>query len=357
MDNINLIHNLMVKACLSNSIEIQRKLVAQWESEIVIDDMDYSSMRLVPLFFYKNQQAGIFTKYDNRLKIIYKHWWLKTQHIVNQLNSVYETFKKHGIASVVIKGASIMTYYDKLELRPMADFDLLVKPADIKNALDLLKQIGYSPNRTLAPIVKSSPKLLTDFINAIDCKHTLTATEIDLHWNAGSFCSARFTEQLWLNLTDYGPIADAKKPKLAFEVFLTIVHAVTSENRDNLNWIIDISLLNPSEVVWNEARDIAVEEKKEKLFDYGCSLLTEFGIAAPLTVAPKKPRIPVFIFDEKEKNMFWFNLYMLKIQNLFLYPRYLFPEAAWFTKFYHLLRRVYFSVVLKRSEIQANRNS
>src|SRR5690606_2843525 len=118
-----------------------------WEEQVVIDEIDFSSSRLIPFFYHGNQQFGIDSKHDNRLKIIYKHWWLRTQHISHELRKVHTALIEAGVNAVVIKGASIKMHYEREELRPMADFDLLVHPLDFKKALYLIKGLGYSPHK------------------------------------------------------------------------------------------------------------------------------------------------------------------------------------------------------------------
>ena len=78
---------------------------------------------------------------------------------------------------------------------------------------------------------------------------------------------------------------------MAYEIFMLVIHAVESKNRDNLNWIIDAAMINnvATGTYWQEARKLAVAEKKENLFDYGCSLLISLDIDVPDPEKVKKP--------------------------------------------------------------------
>jgi hypothetical protein len=339
--------DLILRACLSNSPDMRLALVREWEQNVVMDDMEYDSMRLVPLFLYKNQQAGIETKHDNRLKIVYKHWWLKTQHILNQMKIVHAAFKGKGIDAIVIKGASIMTYYERPELRPMGDFDLLVRPGELTEALKILVEMGYVPDKFIEIILNKNPALTIEFEHGIECIHTITGTKVDLHWRVGSFCSTTFTEQLRLNLTDCETIPHATKPQLAYEVFMTIIHAVMYGEKDNMNWVIDISLLNLTPVDWAEARTLAVDEDKQDLFDYGCIILLNNGVNAPRPLKVIKPKTINVNYLNKEKKPFWAKLYAEKLTHFFLYLKYLFPYSSVTYKFYYGLKRIQFFILCK----------
>lgn len=330
----------MVKACLSVSKNEQEVLVRNWEDEMVIDDMDYSSMRLVPFFFHKNQQSGIITKYDKRLKVIYKYWWLKTQHLSNQLIKVHVAFKNAGIAVVVIKGASIMTSYERPEFRPMADFDLLIPITAIKATLLILENMGYLPDKIMEVHLRKNPNLFADFAHSIECVHQVSDTRIDLHWKIGSLCSIQFTNNLWLNLDNYEAMPNALKPQLAYEVFMIIIHAVMDRSRDNLNWIIDIAMLNRrnDRSFWEEARQLALIEKKEDLFDYGCFILLKYGVYAPEPVKSIKPR--TLIYFNKDQQIGTLKLYANKINNFLIYLKYLYPNLSAAAKFYQGMRRI-----------------
>lgn len=355
IDNLPVTNRLMVEACLLTGKEKRETIVREWEEKVVMDDMDFSCMRLAPLFLTKNQQDGITTKHDTRLKIIYKHWWLKTQHILDQLKKIYSAFANAGIEAVVIKGAAIMSYYERPELRPMADFDLLIKPADVNTALKILHQGGYIPDKIREAIFNKNPSLVADFKHSILCEHTLTGTKIDLHWRIGSLCSSRFTSDLWQNLAPYNAIPNGKKPQAAYELFLIIIHAIQSSGWDNLNWIIDVNLLHVKPVIWEEARRLAVAEKKEDLFDYGCSVLLKNGVNAPQPVKAIKPSVRTYYSRETRTKMSFAKTSGVRLREFYFYLKYLFPYSGAAGKFYHGIRLIRLFITFKISVMQLNK--
>ena len=126
IDNLTYPIQLMLEACLAGSRETREQAVRLWEEHVIIDDMDFGASRLVPYFFHLNKQDGIETVHDKRLKVIYKHWWLRSHHITHQLKIVHNALSEEGIRLIIYKGAAIKLHYERDELRPMADFDLLI---------------------------------------------------------------------------------------------------------------------------------------------------------------------------------------------------------------------------------------
>jgi uncharacterized membrane protein YbaN (DUF454 family) len=349
-DDLTPIQDLIIKACLADSKTDQQKWVAEWEEKVIIHDLDYSSSRLIPYFFHRNQASDITTKHDNRLKIIYKHWWLRTQHITDQLNKVQAALREANVAYVLIKGAAIRNYYKQHELRPMADFDILVRPEMLDETLDTLTALGFVPNLNTAQCLKEARGMMMDFMHGIECAHHTMDVRVDIHWRIGSFCSLAFTEKLWSNLDEYPLFPGAKQPRLPYEVFMLLMHAAVNKSMDNLNWIIDMVVINANsdQSFWKEAREIAIEEKKESIFDYACTILTKYGVYAPPPVGAVRPPILHPMTKEQSRQMGFTRLYRTKVNNLRFQVRNLFPQAGTTSLVYHYCRRVRFHLMLRR---------
>lgn len=342
---------LMLQACTAGSAAKQQALTEQWEEAVDINEIDYSAMRLVPLFYYKNQQAGITTKHDKRLKVIYKYWWLKTQHITNQLNCVYSQLVGAGMKPVVIKGAALMGYYPKPELRTMADFDLVIAPVEIDDALVILKRAGYVPHTATEQMLLQHRELALCFSHSIECVHAATETRFDLHWKIGSDCSEQLTQRMLSTLTPFTGLPGAQKPAPEYEVFLIIVHAISAWQRDNLNWMVDVDMLNRlyNKSFWQKAREIAVQEKRDDMFDYGCFLLQQNGIYAPPVKSNRAVRIPYVIANSKssKSSLYW---YAYRLSDNLLIAHYFFPHYNWIAKFIQACRRMRYRYFYTKAE-------
>lgn len=144
----------------------------------------------------------------------------------------------------------------------------------------------------------------------------------------------------------------AQRPSLAYEVFMLMIHAVHGGNKDNLNWIIDIAVINKNNghTFWKEARAIAVAEKKEDLFDYGCSVLIQLGIYAPNPGIIKKPSVLISTAPDQRRSMSAFRLFYTRVHNMRLSIDRLFPHSNALTKLYYTARRISFYLVNRTIE-------
>lgn len=350
IDNLSVAQTLLLRACLAPDKTDREQYVRAWENTVHITDLDYSSSRLIPYFLHKNQQDGITCRHDKRLKVIYKYWWLRTQHINNQLQQVHAAFLAAGIDVVIIKGASVMQYYERAELRPMADFDLLVPRAKLQEAIGVLQAMDFIPDKLLFASLQQAPDLLLDFKHAIPWTNSKHETHIDLHWTAGARCTRLFTANLWANLVPWQGRTDARKPALPYEVFMILIHAMNWSNKDNLNWVIDIAMLNNQldETVWKKARQLAVDEKKADLFDYACSILLQFGVFAP---DPGKVGKPERFSAEPVKTgglARWVRNFMRSTKNGIYTVNRLYPHTSPPGKYYHYMRWVKFFLIMRR---------
>ncbi|MGJ7032970.1 nucleotidyltransferase family protein [Niabella hirudinis] len=350
VDNLSVAQTLLVRACLAGDKTAREGYVRAWEDAVQIMELDFSSLRLVPYLLHKNQQEGIRCRHDKRLKVIYKYWWLRTQHISNQLQQVHRALLAAGIEAVVIKGASLRQYYERAELRPMADFDLLIRERQLPEAFAALRQLNFTPDILAIRCLEEVPRLSSDFTHAISCTNQSNDTYMDLHWRIGSNCTRRFTDLLWGNLAPCPALPGGKKPFLAFEVFMILIHAGDMGNKDNLNWVIDIAVLNPqmNEWIWQEARQLAVEEKKEDLFDYACKVLLQLGVSAPDPGAVKIPRRLFYKTTNKEGILQWILNGPRTMKNLMYIVCRLYPNINLLGRCYHFIRSAGFIFISKR---------
>jgi hypothetical protein len=351
IDNLTHPIQLMLEACLAGSRETREQAVRLWEEHVIIDDMDFGASRLVPYFFHLNKQDGIETVHDKRLKVIYKHWWLRSHHITHQLKIVHNALSEEGIRLIIYKGAAIKLHYERDELRPMADFDLLIQPSDLQKTLQILKGLDYTMNPQLEGFLQKKKRLFLEFSNEICCKHRSNECKLDLHWRVGYRHSAEFSDELWHHLEDYPGIQGAQKPRLAYEVFLLIVHAVDSRNNDNFNWVLDIDLINKKygKSFWDEARRLAVKEKKADLFDYGCSVLLHFGVFAPDPGKVTKPRGIVSTGEIQRAEMSFWELFITRLANIKYGVDRRFPHAGLPGKFFRVVRGAYYQYILGKN--------
>lgn len=155
---------------------------------------------VAPLLYHRLKQADASSELPvevwGELQALYLRSAATNGSMYRDLAEALTCLQASGIAVIVLKGGYLARHvYDNIALRPMGDFDLLVKEADLLKANDLLVELGYRVSRnadTEALIAKyyHLPPLI---------KAGKIPVGIELHWKLER-PSARFkidTEELW----------------------------------------------------------------------------------------------------------------------------------------------------------------
>jgi hypothetical protein len=144
---------------------------------------------LAPILWYLNGQR---TKTSSQqFEPGEKEFWVNVGRFTSMrywLGKVIAGFRDAGIPVIVLKGALLAkTLYPSPGLRYMSDLDLLVRFHDFRDALNLLKQMGWVPNR-----IRGKEQLL-ETIGGTDTEESWQMGEwtflnpkgcfIDLHWH------------------------------------------------------------------------------------------------------------------------------------------------------------------------------
>ena len=139
--------------------------------------------------------------------------WLTQQYTYNQqrlarfheeLHDILALFNRHNLKVMPLKGAILSTlYYDDPACRPMSDLDLLLPPAQLETATNLLAQLGYAPecrNWKHITLIKPDNRQVASY----DSEHPDNPRQVELH----GYCQEMFagpkvdlTAGMWANST------------------------------------------------------------------------------------------------------------------------------------------------------------
>ncbi len=170
---------LLLKASLLTGA---RALAAwqSWKASVDIEQLDPGSYRMVPLLYRNLHDLGVRDPLMQRFKGIYRKTWYQNQLLVGGLLRILEVFRSAEIEVMTLKGiALILHHYKEVGLRPMADIDLLVRPADTKRAIEVLAGLGYCP--TDRPIDGFGDAFIAS-VNAYNFA-IADGPHVDLHWH------------------------------------------------------------------------------------------------------------------------------------------------------------------------------
>jgi len=152
----------------------------EWRSRVDIDDinlLDPGSYRLLPLLYRNLNNQGVEDPLMMRLKGVYRLTWYKNQMLFHAMANILRSFHDAGIETMVLKGAALtLLCYKDYGLRPMNDFDVLIRPEKALPAIRLLKTIGCTPMYFVPTEEYMSVSYSHGFRNGAE-------QEFDLHWH------------------------------------------------------------------------------------------------------------------------------------------------------------------------------
>lgn len=140
--------------------------------------------------------------------------WLATQYAMNKLRLqqmhadltvILQQTQQAGIPVMPLKGSIIAwQYYPEPGLRPMADLDLLIHPADRKGLIEILQKLDYSfdpsdSNEQAQHMVFKNPG---SAVVSLESEHPQNPRPVEVHWALrkgawGDINQCDFTERIW----------------------------------------------------------------------------------------------------------------------------------------------------------------
>jgi hypothetical protein len=167
---------LLLRACLLRD-QTGLKNYREWASRVDVEALDYGSFRMLPLLYRNLQRLGLETSALDKFKGAYRQTHYQNKLAFHRVGALLDLLARAGIATLVLKGAALIPlYYGEAGVRPMADFDLVVRPEQALATIRLLERSGWErdPGLPLTP----------GFISTQYSWHFSlpAAAELDLHW-------------------------------------------------------------------------------------------------------------------------------------------------------------------------------
>ena len=135
---------LLLHACLATN-EFTEDALREWENQTDLDDIDTGSMRLLPYLYRKIERAGVVARDHGRIKGIYARAWYLHNRRLTPAIEVLNSFPDSVPMFLLMKGAAlqVLIYGDDEPTRPADDVDILIKPADIHEFMELMVDRGF----------------------------------------------------------------------------------------------------------------------------------------------------------------------------------------------------------------------
>ena len=257
---------LLLRACLESGAEA-RAAWEEWSSIVDLDHLDHESSYLLPMLDHNLRTIGVTGHpWLGRIKGYRRYIWVKNRRLFAQGSQLIKELRPLvGDELLLIKGAALACrYYSDLGLRPMVDFDFMVKRESAPCVLNHLKASGwktpqwYEQQQRIGLI----PKALSFSNSHARNMQRSDGIEIDLHWNLMTdLCGTAVNETFWdaavpMRLPDGSQVRTLALSDLLFHCCL---HGLVWSRARSTRWVADavILLQDVESIQWQRLIDIA----------------------------------------------------------------------------------------------------
>jgi hypothetical protein len=245
------LHEELIDIVLSDSENIPRRW-EDWCKSIEIQVLEPGIYELLPLVYMRIRKLVPSDPLINTLRGIYKRNWTKNMLIFRQLEQVVEAFSDANIDALVLKGMSLVPYYEmELGARMMDDSDLLVPESKVNQAAKILVAMGWRTDPGVS--------LQTLSIQIIPLHHAWCFRQnnvrLDLHWQPVHREYGDIDDGcLWKNSTEQKVRSqNLRVPEPASTLLFALVHGLRPQGNRKVTWIVDavkiIKSLTPGDSV------------------------------------------------------------------------------------------------------------
>jgi len=247
-----------LKLLLSNDADFA-SLFRQWEANVVFDDINPATVRLLPLLNNRIRSSNLNTETTGRIKGVYRLAWFKNQRLLDRLSSSTELLEKASIPVLLLKGSSLLiNIYKDVGARLMSDADILINPSDAKKAILLMLEGGWKISDANFPDVNYFDQ---DSILRLNKGIPFVNDEgigIDMHWRLFDFPGNINNEKImpFDEVFKYSTSIEFNNKKynvMSPEDILmhVIVHGAEGNMHRTFRWITDtVAIIEQCDVDW-----------------------------------------------------------------------------------------------------------
>jgi hypothetical protein len=170
--------HLLLRATLLTDRGAVLDALGRWSVVTPLERIDHGSARLLPQLYWNLERLGIAHPWLERFKGMYRRSWLCNELLLEGGRDAIRALGRSGIPVILLKGAALVaSVVEEHALRPMQDFDMLVRRDSFDRAVEVLRREGWHihpPVRDLEPVCT--------FQHAVSFRRGMA--QIDLHWLA-----------------------------------------------------------------------------------------------------------------------------------------------------------------------------
>ncbi|MEH7884043.1 nucleotidyltransferase family protein [Bacillus sp. JJ1609] len=202
----------------------------------LIDNKDFVS--IAPQIYHLLKEQGMLGEVTDDFYLYLKKHYLQTLQlnlfVKHQMTQILHSFEEYGLEVIPLKGVCLAeSYFGNIGARRTSDIDLLIKYRDLEQAIDMIKQLGFTTEEEKIP-------------GHFHCSYSkkLPGSEIplvvELHWDLLKESTANFNiKDFWSEAKPYGKTSFIKELS-SFHVFYMIVLHGWRHNLDSYKYYLDI---------------------------------------------------------------------------------------------------------------------
>lgn len=174
-------HERLLHAALDDGLAAIAAWTA-WQGEQELDRIDLGSFRILPLVWKNLKRLGVVDRWSGRMAGVYRQTWarnrLAARRLAEFINAVSEPV-------MLLKGSALaVAAYRDWGLRPMDDFDVLIRHEHVAAAEAALRRLAWKCDSTI------DVRTACDGLPVDKCsswRHPDGVT-LELHWDVFAYC-------------------------------------------------------------------------------------------------------------------------------------------------------------------------
>lgn len=148
MDYHQLLARLLSDSILENETVSPLKALPKedWETFLVYSDQHHVTSILYPYFISTEEKNNIPETALEQMSQVYLSNVARNTRIFHETGVIFRRFSQAGIKAIGLKGLFLIeNVYHDFGMRTMSDMDILIRKADIPEAILILGELGYQP--------------------------------------------------------------------------------------------------------------------------------------------------------------------------------------------------------------------
>lgn len=223
----------LLLAAVVGRVDAAAQAYHAWRRAQPLTDIDAGSLRLLPLLMLRPTLWADDAEATPVIRGAYRRAFVHGQMLRARAAQALRLLHAQALPTMLLKGGALLTAYDgNLALRPMNDFDVLVRYADAGTAIDMLLAHGWRaslPRAGLLPRVYHGASFMSE-----------DAMDLDLHWQPLPSATVADDGWIWDAAVPATLADDATRVPCAADL-LTIVcaHAMPWSPTSPVRWVAD----------------------------------------------------------------------------------------------------------------------